>query len=186
MVKSVRRVAKPRVRSRVAVVRTLSKSASQGVLQLGPLIFRCAIGRTGISARKREGDGATPAGAWQVRRVHYRPDRGPRPPIGSRAVPVKPESGWCDAVSDANYNRPIRHPYPASAEQLWRADHLYDLIIVLGYNDRPRMQGRGSAIFMHVAREGYAPTEGCIALSRTHLLRLLQLQPKLRAVRVVC
>jgi L,D-peptidoglycan transpeptidase YkuD (ErfK/YbiS/YcfS/YnhG family) len=81
--------------------------------------------------------------------------------------------GWCDASADRNYNRLVRHPYPASAEQLWREDGLYDIVIVLGYNERPRVRGRGSAIFMHVASLGYTPTAGCIALTRGHLLRLL-------------
>jgi L,D-peptidoglycan transpeptidase YkuD (ErfK/YbiS/YcfS/YnhG family) len=81
--------------------------------------------------------------------------------------------GWCDAPGDRNYNRPVRQPYPASAEPLWRGDELYDLVVVLDYNLRPRVRGRGSAIFMHVARPGYRPTEGCIALRRDHLQLLL-------------
>ena len=89
------------------------------------------------------------------------------------ARPVRPDQGWCDAAGDRNYNRPVRHPYPASAERLWRHDALYDLVVVLGYNDRPRVHGRGSAIFLHVAQPGYAPTEGCVALRRDHLVRLL-------------
>ena len=82
--------------------------------------------------------------------------------------------GWCDAPTDRNYNRPVRLPYPASAERLWREDELYDVVVVLGHNDCPRTKGRGSAIFMHVAKPGYAPTEGCIALALPHLLRLLE------------
>ena len=82
---------------------------------------------------------------------------------------IRPDDGWCDASADRNYNRPVRHPYSASAERLWRSDGLYDLVVVLAYNERPRVRGRGSAIFMHVARPGYAPTEGCIALARAHL-----------------
>jgi L,D-peptidoglycan transpeptidase YkuD (ErfK/YbiS/YcfS/YnhG family) len=86
---------------------------------------------------------------------------------------IRERDGWCDASADRNYNRPVRHPYPASAERLWRADGLYDIVVVLDCNDRPRVRGRGSAIFMHVAKPGYAPTEGCIALAQAHLLRLL-------------
>jgi len=82
--------------------------------------------------------------------------------------------GWCDAPTDRNYNRPVALPYPTGAERLWREDELYDVVVVLGYNDCPRAKGRGSAIFMHVAKPGYAPTEGCIALTRPHLLRLLE------------
>jgi L,D-peptidoglycan transpeptidase YkuD (ErfK/YbiS/YcfS/YnhG family) len=87
---------------------------------------------------------------------------------------IRPRDGWCDAPADRNYNRGVSHPYPASAERLWRADGLYDVVIVLGYNVGPRARGRGSAIFMHMAKPGYAPTEGCIALARGHLLRLLE------------
>jgi len=91
-------------------------------------------------------------------------------------LPVRPidrDYGWCDAPGDRNYNRLVRHPYPASAERLWRPDALYDVVVVLDHNVRPRVRGHGSAIFMHVARPGYAPTEGCIALRREHLLVLL-------------
>jgi L,D-peptidoglycan transpeptidase YkuD (ErfK/YbiS/YcfS/YnhG family) len=88
--------------------------------------------------------------------------------------PIRPNDGWCDDPADRNYNRPVRHPYPASAERLWRQDHLYDVVVLLTHNVRPRVRGRGSAVFMHVARPGYAPTEGCIALRRGHLLALVQ------------
>lgn len=81
--------------------------------------------------------------------------------------------GWCDAPADANYNREIEHPYPASAEHLWRQDRLYDLVVVTGYNVEPRSRQRGSAIFLHVARPDFAPTEGCIAMRRQDLQRLL-------------
>ena len=143
-------------------------------LTLGGLTFPCALGRAGCRARKREGDGATPIGLWRVRAVLYRPDRVRRPRTHLPVRAIRPHDGWCDAPADRNYNRPVRHPYPASAERLWRADELYDVVVVLGYNDRPRVRGRGSAIFMHVAKPGYAPTEGCIALARAHLLRLLE------------
>jgi L,D-peptidoglycan transpeptidase YkuD (ErfK/YbiS/YcfS/YnhG family) len=123
--------------------------------------------------RKREGDGATPIGQWRVREVLYRPDRVRRPatPLPVRAM--RRHDGWCDAAADRNYNRLVRLPYAASAEPLWRQDALYDVVVVLGYNDA-RVRGRGSAIFLHVARPGYAPTEGCIALARAHVLRLLE------------
>jgi L,D-peptidoglycan transpeptidase YkuD (ErfK/YbiS/YcfS/YnhG family) len=158
----------------VAVVLATSASASRGWLKLGGLMFPCALGRTGHRARKREGDGATPMGTWRVREAFYRADlvRHPRTVLAMRAL--HPDDGWCDAPADRNYNRLVRHPYAASAERLWRTDGLYDLVILIGYNDWPRVRERGSAIFIHVARPGYAPTEGCIALSRPHLLRLLE------------
>lgn len=97
-----------------------------------------------------------------------------RPQTGLPVSPLHPSLGWCDAPGDANYNRIVRLPYAASHERLWRRDHLYDLIVILGYNDYPRAQGRGSAIFMHLARAGYSPTEGCVALSRRDMIHFLQ------------
>jgi L,D-peptidoglycan transpeptidase YkuD (ErfK/YbiS/YcfS/YnhG family) len=151
-----------------------SAAGSRGVVTLGALRFAGALGRGGCRARKREGDGATPIGSWVVREVLYRADRVGRPRTGLPTRAIRPADGWCDAPQDRNYNRRVRHPYPASAERLWREDPLYDVVAVLGYNDRPRMRGRGSAIFMHVARPGLAATEGCIALARQELLRLLE------------
>lgn len=117
--------------------------------------------------------------------VLYRPDRVRRPLTRLPVRPIGPDDGWCDAASDRNYNRPVRLPYAASAERLWRADHLYDLVVVLGHNAVPRVRGRGSAIFVHVAGPGYSPTEGCIALRREHLLLLLQRVDIGGAVRVL-
>jgi len=127
-----------------------------------------------MRVRKREGDGATPAGAWRVRCVLYRADRVRHPRTALAIQAMRPDDGWCDAPADRNYNRLVKHPYPASAERLWRADGLYDVLVVLDYNERPRVRGGGSAIFVHVARPDYAPTEGCIALARRHLERLLE------------
>ena len=155
------------------VIEPASQGATQGWARLGDLQWRCALGRSGISADKAEGDGTTPSGRFPIRRLFYRPDRVREIACAFPIQPMSPGDGWCDAPGDANYNRPVRHPYPASAERLWRTDALYDLIVVLDYNERPRVQGRGSAIFLHVARPGYQPTEGCIALARPHLLRLV-------------
>ena len=156
------------------IVLGLSPAATRGVVRVGGLSFACALGRSGRKVRKREGDGATPVGCWSFTGVLYRADRGRRPPTGLPVRRLSPSDGWCDAPADRNYNRPVRHPYPASAERLWRTDGLYDLIAVLSHNARPRVRGGGSAVFVHVARPGYAPTEGCVALRREHLVRLLQ------------
>ncbi|MGE5265755.1 MAG: L,D-transpeptidase family protein [Deltaproteobacteria bacterium] len=154
-------------------VRALSRSSTRGLLTGAGYARPCALGRSGRRALKREGDGATPAGTFLLERVLYRPDRCWRPRTGLHVSTLSPADGWCDAAEDRNYNRPVRHPYPASAEVLWRSDGLYDVIVVLDCNRRPRIRGRGSAIFMHVARPGYQPTEGCIALRRADLLQLL-------------
>jgi L,D-peptidoglycan transpeptidase YkuD (ErfK/YbiS/YcfS/YnhG family) len=168
-----------------AVVSGLAAALARGTVRLGGLAWTCALGRAGRRTGKREGDGATPVGCWQVAGVLYRRDRVRRPPTGLPARPIRPDDGWCDAPADRNYNRAVRHPYPASAEPLWRGDHLYDVVVVLRHNWRPRVRGGGSAIFVHVARPGYAPTQGCIALKHEHLLRLVQrLRPGAR-VRVL-
>jgi L,D-peptidoglycan transpeptidase YkuD (ErfK/YbiS/YcfS/YnhG family) len=137
------------------------------------LRLRCALGRAGVKARKREGDGATPRSRMDLHKVYYNPARAGRPATALPVSAARPNDGWCDAPSDRNYNRRVCHPYPVSAERLWRTDGLYDLVVVLDYNITPRVRGLGSAIFMHVARPGYTPTEGCIALKRGDLQKLL-------------
>lgn len=158
-----------------------SQSGVHGLLRFGGLLFHCAAGRSGRRVSKREGDGATPVGTWHLRWVYYRPDRVARPRTGLPVKPIRRTDGWCDAPADPNYNRPVRYPYPVSAERLWRDDGLYDIVVVLGYNDRPRMRNRGSAIFMHVASSRFDATAGCIALPRTQLMALLErLGPRAR------
>lgn len=154
-------------------VTSLNPRDAIGFVEAAGLRMPCALGRSGLTSIKVEGDGATPMGRWPLREVLYRADRIPRPLTRLPLRPIRPEDGWCDASDDRNYNRPVRHPYPASAERLWREDHLYDLVVVIGYNDRPRSRARGSAIFMHVATPDLAPTEGCIALRSSHLVRLV-------------
>ena len=134
---------------------------------------RCALGRGGIGIKSGEGDGITPIGSWPLRRLFYRPDRLDRPVTQLKSDPIQPDDGWCDAPEDPKYNRLVTLPYPASCETMWREDALYDLVVVLGHNDDPVVAGAGSAIFMHLARPGYTPTEGCVALARQDLLHLL-------------
>jgi L,D-peptidoglycan transpeptidase YkuD (ErfK/YbiS/YcfS/YnhG family) len=151
----------PRHRGRLAI----ADAGFEGALD-------CALGRTGISTAKREGDGATPAGTFTLREVLYRGDRiaAPRTALPCRAI--EPDDGWCDAPDHPDYNRSVRFPFAASAERLWREDSLYDIIVVIGYNDAPPAAGAGSAIFLHVARHGLAPTEGCVALPRNVMIAL--------------
>jgi L,D-peptidoglycan transpeptidase YkuD (ErfK/YbiS/YcfS/YnhG family) len=135
--------------------------------------FRAALGRGGARADKREGDGATPLGLLPLRRVLYRADRIAPPECAVSIEPLAPNDGWCDDPNDRHYNQMERLPYNASCEQLWRSDGLYDVIGILGWNDAPVLAGRGSAIFLHVARPDYAPTEGCIALVLSDLRQVL-------------
>jgi L,D-peptidoglycan transpeptidase YkuD (ErfK/YbiS/YcfS/YnhG family) len=111
---------------------------------------------------------------WPIRRVLFRQDRLRRPVTALPCAPIDPHDGWCDAPGDANYNRPVALPYRASAEPLWREDRIYDLVVVLGYNDDPVAPGAGSAIFLHLARPGYPPTHGCVALAAEDLLEVLR------------
>jgi L,D-peptidoglycan transpeptidase YkuD (ErfK/YbiS/YcfS/YnhG family) len=147
---------------------------ADGWLRWGERRWRCALGPAGIRADKREGDGATPAGRFPLRRVLWRADRLPRPETMLPLTPLAPTDGWCDDPADAAYNRPVRLPYAASAESLWRADALYDVVVIIGHNDDPPRAGLGSAIFLHVAQPDYAPTRGCVALARADLLEMLR------------
>ena len=140
----------------------------------GARAWRCAVGPAGVTADKHEGDGATPVGRFPLRRVLYRPDRVALPDTVLPVVPLSPEDGWCDDPADAAYNGPVRLPYGASHERLWRDDGIYDVIVVLGHNDDPPVPGQGSAIFLHVARDDYAPTQGCVALALPDLLTVLR------------
>lgn len=139
----------------------------------GQRTVKCALGRSGIVADKREGDGATPIGRFPLRRVLYRADRLSLPPTALPTAAIEPGDGWCDDPASPDYNRQVRLPVTASHEHLWRHDELYDIVVVLGYNDEPPMAGAGSAIFLHVARADYAPTQGCVAVARADLLQVL-------------
>ena len=144
-----------------------------GTALWGARQMRCAIGRSGVSAAKREGDGATPTGSFAMRFLLYRPDREALPQTRLPRRAIARDDGWCDAPADPAYNRLIQLPYPASAEALWRDDGCYDLIVPLGFNDITVVAGGGSAIFLHVAAPDFSPTAGCVALARADLLAVL-------------
>jgi L,D-peptidoglycan transpeptidase YkuD (ErfK/YbiS/YcfS/YnhG family) len=147
--------------------------SADGWLGAGGRRFRCVVGRSGIVTDKREGDGGTPAGRYPLREAWYRPDRVNRPQTGLPMRAIDKRDGWCDASGDPAYNCAVRLPYPASAENLWRDDHLYDLFVVIGYNDAPPVAGAGSAIFLHVAPLMGRPTAGCVALAMQDLLDVI-------------
>jgi L,D-peptidoglycan transpeptidase YkuD (ErfK/YbiS/YcfS/YnhG family) len=137
-------------------------------------VYRCAIGRGGVTTAKTEGDGATPVGVFPLRRVLYRADRNRAPEARLPVEAIARDDGWCDAPGDPGYNRRVKRPYPASHESMWRADTLYDVVVVLGHNDDPPVPGAGSAILLHVARPDYTPTAGCVALALGDLLKVLK------------
>jgi L,D-peptidoglycan transpeptidase YkuD (ErfK/YbiS/YcfS/YnhG family) len=137
--------------------------------------YRCAIGRAGMTENKREGDLATPVGTFQLRACYYRPDRITPPPITQLPlIALAPNDGWCDDAGHALYNKPVKLPFDASHEKLWRDDHAYDLIVPLGYNDDPIIAGKGSAIFWHLAQPDWQGTEGCVAIEKEAMLEMLR------------
>lgn len=152
---------------------SMAQLGPDGLLLFQGGIYRCAIGKGGRRADKREGDGATPIGVLPLRRLLYRADRLAPPRSVVAVAPIAPDDGWCDDAAHTDYNTQIRLPHPARHEELWRADAIYDVIGVLGWNDAPVLRGRGSAIFLHLARPDFSPTEGCIALEQRDLLRVL-------------
>jgi L,D-peptidoglycan transpeptidase YkuD (ErfK/YbiS/YcfS/YnhG family) len=166
-------------------VRSRPGHKSQGQLIAGAIVVRCALGKGGVTSRKREGDGATPLASMRLIHGFKRPDKRVRSTWLLRLNPLKINDGWCEVSNDRNYNRQVRIPYNASHETMWRKDDLYDICIVLDWNIRPRRRGGGSAIFFHLARPGYAPTEGCIALSRADMNRLLPYLSDRTVIRVL-
>jgi len=137
-------------------------------------LFNCSLGKNGvISAQdKVEGDGHTPTGLYPLRSAWYRSDRLDKPFTVLNMVALTTVDGWCDDANDINYNKHITVPYQGSHEDLYRDDDLYNIITVIGYNDDPIINGKGSAIFMHVT-DSYGPTAGCISLSVNDLQYVL-------------
>lgn len=164
----------------------LFTATAKGKFSGGGLTCRCALGKGGIVGAnlKREGDGATPLGVWDMKRVFYRHDRLKRPETGLPVVPLRETDSWCDAPGHPLYNRPVSLPFAASHEKLWREDHVYDLILELAHNDAPPQPGLGSAIFFHLAHEDYRPTEGCIAVALPDMITALSLSGQGAAIEV--
>jgi L,D-peptidoglycan transpeptidase YkuD (ErfK/YbiS/YcfS/YnhG family) len=161
-------------RSRTIVVNRAPGGPSEARVLLAHGVSRAVLGRSGVRALKREGDGATPLGGFPIRQVLYRADRISRPRTKVPVRAIRDGDAWCEEPTERNYNRLVTLAPGSNADRLKRKDHLYDLILVLGHNDRPRVRGRGSAIFMHLPREGYTPTAGCVALSMRDLEALLR------------
>jgi L,D-peptidoglycan transpeptidase YkuD (ErfK/YbiS/YcfS/YnhG family) len=155
----------------------------RGWLIAGALALPVALGRGGIKANKREGDGSTPRGAFRLKRLWWRADRHPRPDTVLPARRIGLIDAWCEDPADRRYNQPIKMPMQAKGDRLARKDNLYDFIIEIDHNTRPRVSRRGSAVFIHAARERFAPTAGCVALELNALRRLLpRLGPRTKIV----
>lgn len=155
-------------------IRAISACATRGVLTCGSITVPCALGRSGRNFLKREGDGGSPAGFWFLRRIYYRNDRLIRPVSKLPVSPIRGGWGWCETAGDRNYNRRVDLPYATAHEDLKRPDHLYDIVVETSHNQQPRIQGRGSAIFFHLARENFAPTAGCIAVTLKDMQKVLR------------
>jgi len=169
----------------VLTVQADSADSSLGWASLGEKRWRCAVGAGGVREDKVEGDAATPVGEFPLRHIYYRNDRLVLPKVGLPARPISEHDGWCDDPRSAAYNRLVRVPNAWSHERLWREDGLYDVVVVVGYNDDPPEGEWGSAIFLHIARDDMSPTQGCVAFARADLLKLLPLigpQTRLRVL----
>jgi L,D-peptidoglycan transpeptidase YkuD (ErfK/YbiS/YcfS/YnhG family) len=168
------RVGKEVRRLKAIYVSTAPGARTRGLLRAGPFAWPVALGRGGILANKREGDGGTPRGKFRPLRLWWRSDRHPRPPTGLPVRRITAFDAWCEDPADHRYNRPIGVPAGEPGDRLRRQDHLYDFIIEIDHNTRPRIAGRGSAVFLHLARPGLAPTAGCVAMPKSRLRQLLK------------
>ncbi|MBP1851926.1 L,D-transpeptidase family protein [Rhizobium halophytocola] len=165
--------AKPERRPLVLVVRPAPRDHRRGILAFGSLRFQTALGRSGITSAKREGDGATPRASMPVLSGYRRGERPLFLPSPLALKRIRADMLWCDDPRHPAYNRPVSAPFAAGHEKLKRADRLYDVCIVLDWNISERRRGCGSAIFFHIARAGYPPTEGCVAIAARDMARLL-------------
>ena len=164
-------------------IRAAAGDRRRGWLTAGAQTIPVALGRGGILANKREGDGATPKGTFRPRRVWWRADRHTRPQTLLPVRAIRPEDAWCEDPASRHYNQPTRLQRDRGGDRLTRDDRLYDFIVEIDHNRRPRIAGRGSAVFLHLARENFAPTAGCVSMTRSAMLRLLaRLGPETRIV----
>ena len=158
-------------------IRAINPFSVKGFLDLRGLRFPCLLGHKGRSFIKCEGDGKSPKGKWRLLNLYYRPDRLGRFNCALAMTAMKASDGWCDDKSHGRYNQKVHLPFQGSHELMWRSDEAYDLVVTTSHNQRPRVKGAGSAIFLHLWREGAQGTQGCIALRPKDLRRLLTLLP---------
>jgi L,D-peptidoglycan transpeptidase YkuD (ErfK/YbiS/YcfS/YnhG family) len=160
----------------------ISKS---GYLKYKNLTFKCALGKAGIGNKKEEGDNITPKGTFKVIKIYYRKDRIKKLISQLRPIQIKKNMGWCDDPSSKFYNRLIKLPSASSYEKLYRKDNLYNIIIVLNYNMKPIIKGKGSAIFIHVTKKNYKTTQGCLALKQKDLITLVGMFKKNQKIKII-
>jgi L,D-peptidoglycan transpeptidase YkuD (ErfK/YbiS/YcfS/YnhG family) len=164
-------------------IRAAAGDRTRGWLIAGGQTIPVALGRGGIKANKREGDGGTPRGTFRPRQLWWRADRHPRPSTFLPVRAIGPEDAWCEDPAHRHYNQPVRLHSKQDGDRLRRDDHLYDFIIEIDHNTKPRIAGRGSAVFLHLARANFSPTAGCVSMTEAAMLRLLaRLGPETRIV----
>ena len=144
-----------------------------GYLKYKNLKFQCALGKAGIKNKKMEGDNITPKGIFEIIKMYYRADKIKDIRTSIKKIKIKKNMGWCDDPNSRFYNKQIKLPTKFSHEKLYRNDNLYDLILVLNYNTNPIIKNKGSAIFLHIAKNSYKKTKGCIALKKKHLIKII-------------
>ena len=131
--------------------------------------IKCAVGKRGIGKKKREGDLITPKGIFKIKKVYYRKDRVKNLITKIKKVAIKKDMGWCDDPKSLKYNKSVKFPFKYKSEKLFRTDNIYDIIIVLNFNMNPTIKNKGSAIFIHVAKNNLSPTKGCIAIKKKRI-----------------
>tara|TARA_B110001452_G_scaffold238702_1_gene219349 strand:+ start:1004 stop:1495 length:492 start_codon:yes stop_codon:yes gene_type:complete len=136
--------------------------------------IKCAIGKRGITSKKVEGDRMTPKGSFRLKSIFYRKDRIFKIKSSLKKNVIRKNMGWCDDPSSKYYNKIIKFPFDKSAEQLWKRNNIYDIIVIIDYNLRPVIRNKGSAIFLHVAKKKYKPTQGCISVSKRDMYLLIK------------
>lgn len=167
----------------MVLIRSAAGDPRRGWLNAGGRTIPVALGRGGIKANKREGDGGTPKGIFRPRQLWWRADRHPRPRTFLPVRAIGPEDAWCEDPLNRHYNRPVRLDRESGGDRLRRDDHLYDFIIEIDHNRAPRIAGRGSAVFLHLARENFGPTAGCVSMTKSAMLHLLyRLGPRTKIV----
>ena len=155
-----------------------------GYLKYKNFRFRCALGKSGIKKKIKEGDNITPIGIFEIPKIYYRPDKVKKIKTLIKKIKIKKNMGWCDDPKSNYYNQQIKLPSKFSYERLYRKDHIYDLFAVINYNRNPVIKNNGSAIFIHIAKNNYKPTKGCIALRKIDLIKLLQIIKKNTKIKI--
>jgi len=155
-----------------------------GYLEYKNFKFRCSIGKAGIKTKIKEGDNITPKGTYKILNIYYRKDRVKKFKSSIKKIIIKKKMGWCDDTRSKHYNKQIKLPNKHGHEILYRKDNIYDIVCVINYNINPTLKNKGSAIFLHIAKKNYQRTKGCIALKKSHLIKLLSIIKKNTKIKI--